>query len=115
MIKLNSISVKSPVGFSMEIVDVIATSDRNALGSALIDRVSTKRTLSIEWTYLKQTEIEVILDELSDVFVDVEYPDAELGTVTKTFRVDSKTMPKSLIRLGGEIVWERLSVELIER
>jgi hypothetical protein len=115
MIKLNSVTVKSPTGFSMEIVDVIATSDRNTQGEALIDRVSTKRGLSLEWSYLKQSEIEVILDELSDVFVDVEYPDAELGTVTKTFKIDSKQMPKSLIKLGGEIVWERLSVELTER
>jgi hypothetical protein len=115
MIKFNTIAIKNPSDFEVNIIDVVKVSDRNALGQELVDRVAQKRQVSIEWTSLTQTEITEILGQINNVFVTMEYPDPELSVVSKEFRVMSRQMPKAMYRKGTEVVWESLSVELSER
>lgn len=115
MIKLNTNLVKNPSLFTVDIEDIVGVSDRNALGSQLVDRIAQKRAINIEWRNLTQSEIEAILDEIMDVFVTMEYPDPYDDVVSREFRVLSRSMPKAMYRKGGVAIWERLGVELIER
>jgi hypothetical protein len=115
MLTVGSVPIKAPKDFDITIEDVYKQNKKNAKGKILRDRVGTKRTLTIKWGVLSQTEMEEILLALSDVFVSITYPDTEEGDdTTKTFAVGSKTATKLLVA-KGETYWESLEITFEEQ
>lgn len=114
MIKINTVTIKSPQRFSVDIKDLKAV-DTNAAGNTVIDRVATKRTLGMEWGALTNTEVSTILTAMTAVFFSVEYPDPMTGAAkTITCYVGGMTAPVAKVT-GGVVLWEGLTVDLIER
>jgi hypothetical protein len=103
-----------PSKMSISIMD-ISNAERNLAGDMLIDRITTKRKISLSWAQLTNAQIPVILQKVNPVFFSVSYPDPYTGTIqTKTFYVGDRTMPVYRYN-NGAILWEGLSLDLIEK
>lgn len=118
MLKLNGIPVKSPKVFQADIYDIDSeNTQRNTLGEMLRDRVAVKRKLICEWAPLTMEEIAPILSAVTDVYLEVTYPDPVTGKKqeTKTFYVGDRSAPLLLVRESGEYLWEGLKMNFIEK
>lgn len=85
-------NIAAPVDFQVTIND-ISKADRNALGNMVIERINTKRTLAVSWTYLSQTDTSNLLKAVSSTSFSVTYPDPQTGTnLTSTFYVGDRSL-----------------------
>lgn len=114
MLKIDTVSVANPKDFKVTIENVYGTEDENALGEQIADRVAVKRSIEITWGLLSQSDCSAIITALGPVFIDLEYPDPNLGVVTKEFKVGPIGTPKSLI-VRATVMWDELSCVLRER
>lgn len=114
MLELNNVAVHMPRSFKVSTHDLDGNSTRNAKGDMIRDRKAVKRRLELEWSALKQSEIQQILNAVSPVFFPVKYLDPQLGLITKTFYVGDRTTPM-LRYWNGVPMWNGLSFNLIER
>lgn len=115
MLKINGVAVATPKSFQVDISDVDGETSRNAMGNMIRDRIATKRKLSCEWPALSMGEMSVLLQAVKNVFFTVEYPDPMEGTNSeKTFYVGDRSMPVYMVK-DGQIVWEGLTMNFIER
>lgn len=116
MLKINGVVVKSPSVLRYNLYDIDGESNRNLKGELIRDRIGTKVKLEVEWNYLTMSEISTILNAVSDVFFNVEYPDAKTGAViTKTFYVGDRTAPLLKKDSQGNYIWEGLKLSFIEK
>ena len=109
--KINNITVKTPSSCNVDLID-IKTEYTNAKGDTLIDYIATKRKLTCDWKSLTTSEIQSLLNKVTNVFVPIEYIDPQLGVVTKTFKINSKSSPVYSYSLG---LWDKLSIEFEEK
>lgn len=115
MLKINGVAVAAPKVFQVDIADIDGETHRNLKGNLVRDRLATKRKLNCEWAALTMTEISTLLQAVDDVFFSVEYPDPYMGTsTTKTFYVGDRQMPLYSY-VDGQILWEGLKMNFIER
>lgn len=114
MFKINGNIIKTPSSIQLEILDIDGGSQRNAKGDLIRDRISTKRKLSVEWSVLTQNEIAAILNQISSIFFNITYIDAQESEVTKTFYVGNRSMPVCRF-VNGQPLWENLKCDFIER
>lgn len=116
MIKINGVKMPTPTSFSVTISDISSeNSKRNARGDMLIDRVTTKRKIEMEWEYITLEDMSLTLKLVKDIFFLVEYPDPEEGKlITKTFYVGDRTIPMYYIR-DGRPIWKNVKFNFIER
>lgn len=115
MLKINGVAIATPKVFKVSLYDIDGETYRNAKGELMRDRIGTKRKLECEWPALTMAQISPLLQTVKDEFFTVEYPDPYEGTtVTKTFYVGDRTAPM-LMQKDGQILWEGLSMNFIER
>lgn len=115
MLKINGVAIATPKVFKVRLHDIDGETYRNAKGELMRDRIGTKRKLECEWPPLNMIQISTLLKAVKDEFFVVEYPDPYEGTtVTKTFYVGDRTAPM-LMQKDGQILWEGLSMNFIER
>ncbi|MDB8553248.1 DUF6711 family protein [Turicibacter sanguinis] len=115
MLKINAAAVEAPKTFSVDLEDLDGDSYRNVLGQMTRDRIATKRKLNCEWGPLNNDQISKILTSVKGVFFMVEYPDPMEGRVlTKEFYVGTRTSPVYNWS-DGEVKWEGLKMNFIER
>ncbi len=93
MISINGVQIATPKTYEVTVSDLDGESNRNAKGELIRDRIAVKRKLNLEWRPLTQTEIQTLLNSVSDVFFTVTFPDPELGMITKTMYVGDRTAP----------------------
>lgn len=114
MIKINYEDMPTPSKFLVGIND-ISNAERNAQGEMMIDRVATKRKLEIEWKSLKPESMSTLLNAVKEIFFDVTYPDPMTGGIeTKTFYVGDRSVPMYNYN-NGDIRWEGVKMNFIER
>lgn len=114
ILKIGGTFVTDPSKMTVNIMD-ISNAERNANGTMMIDRVTTKRKISLEWPHLENAPMSAILTAVSPVFFSVEYPDPQLGTrTTKTFYVGDRTSPVYNLS-SGMTPWEGLKLDLVEK
>lgn len=115
MLKINGVAIATPKTFKVAISDLDGESNRNAKGELIRDRIAVKRKLECEWPPLEMAQISILLKAVQDVYFNVEYPDPMEGAmVTKTFYVGDRTSPVYRNN-NGNILWEGLSMNFIER
>ena len=115
MISVNGSPIATPQKCSVGVHDVSKTSDRNAQGDTLIDRVAVKRKLEMEWGALSNSAISSILSAVTDVFFTVTYPDPLTGaSKTITCYVGDRAAPM-LKYTSGTPYWEGLRMNFIEK
>lgn len=115
MLKINGVAIATPKAFKVTISDLDGETNRNAKGELIRDRIAVKRKLECEWPPLTMVEISAILQAVKDIYFQVEYPDPMDGAViTKTFYVGDRTSPMYRNN-NGNILWEGLSMNFIEK
>lgn len=114
MISINGVQIATPKTYEVTVSDLDGESNRNAKGELIRDRIAVKRKLNLEWRPLTQTEIQTLLNSVSDVFFTVTFPDPELGMITKTMYVGDRTAPAYQF-VNGEIKWQGLKMNFIEK
>lgn len=115
MIKINGVVIKTPQSCPIGIDDIGPPPERNARGSALIDRVATKRKLELSWGALSNAECSAILTAVKSVFFTVEYPDPETGAEKLIVCSASDKSAPMLKYTGTTPYWEGLQMILLER
>lgn len=114
MIKINGVAIATPKVFEATVSDIDGESNRNAKGELIRDRVAVKRKINLEWGTLEQSEMSKILNAVSSVFFTVEFPDPQLGLITKTMYVGDRTAP-AYSYIDNKIKWQGLKMNFIEK
>lgn len=114
-------ALPDPSTFTVLLQDIDAsTTTRSANGTMLRDRIvggeNAKRKLELAWPALRPEPAKRILQAIKDEFFWVRYPDPYSGEDrTAEFYAGDRTVPMYHYNLNGEILWERIGVNLIER
>ncbi|MFQ9672136.1 MAG: DUF6711 family protein [Clostridium paraputrificum] len=114
MIKINGVAIATPKVFEATVSDIDGETNRNAKGELIRDRVAVKRKINLEWGTLEQSEMSKILNAVSSVFFTVEFPDPQLGLITKTMYVGDRTAP-AYSYIDNKIKWQGLKMNFIEK
>ena len=114
MIKINGVAIATPKTFEVTVSDLDGNSERNANGQLIRDRIAVKRKINLEWSPLTQAESSKLLNAVSDVFFTVEFPDPQLGIISKTMYVGDRTTP-AYSYINGVIKWSGLKMNFVER
>jgi hypothetical protein len=78
MIQVSGVAIATPADFQVMIAD-ISKAQRNAQGNMIIERINTKRTLSLSYNFLTQDDCAKILQAVAPVSFSVTYPDPQTG------------------------------------
>lgn len=114
MIKINGVAIATPKTFEVTVSDLDGESSRNANGQLIRDRLAVKRKITLEWPTLTQAESSRLLNAVADAFFTVEFPDPQLGIISKTMYVGDRTTP-AYSCVKGIIKWSGLKMNFIER
>jgi hypothetical protein len=84
LITINGVDLPTPTDFQVGIMD-ISKAERNANGTMIIERVATKRKLFLTYSFLTESQAELVLKTIAPTFYNVTYIDPQ----TKTERTGS--------------------------
>lgn len=118
LLSINGVSVKTPVSFKADVEQIDGETTRNAAGKLKRDRIRKDVwKLSIEWSYLSNAEISIILQAIDGVFFSVTFPNPKTGGLTtRTFYSGTPSVGAySWSPKFSANMWESLSVNLIEQ
>ena len=113
--KINGVKIKTPQEMQVTINDIDGETTRNARGDMVRDRIAVKRKISLKFPPLTDSQIQTILNAVSNEFFTVEYPDPVLGITTKTFYTEDRNAPFFTHDREGTCYWSGLSFNLKER
>ena len=113
MLTINGVKVQAPKVFNPAHMD-ITNAERNAQGDMLIDLISRKRKLELEWVNIKDTEVKKLINAMDPIIFNVTYPDPKEGKVTKTFYKGDRTWGMYMYN-NGDPIWSSFKVNLIEQ
>jgi hypothetical protein len=82
LITINGVVVPTPTEFSVSVYD-ISKAERNANGNMIIERITTKKKLSISYTYLTASQASIVFNAIAPTTYDVTYIDP-VDNVTRT-------------------------------
>ncbi|MCG7406786.1 hypothetical protein MH117_05090 [Paenibacillus sp. ACRRX] len=106
--------IPTPSDFQVGIQD-ISKAERNARGSMIIERIATKRKLEIGWRYLTDQQLKQLLNAVSPVFFQVDYPDPQTGGQRQgTFYAGDRTVG-AMDYIDSKIRWKEIKFNVIER
>ncbi|AGK95636.1 DUF6711 family protein [Clostridium pasteurianum] len=110
---INGVAVTAPKTFQVDLVDLDSdTTQRNAAGVLMRDRLRQMRKLQCEWGPLTTVEISTILHAVDPTSMPVTYPDPYAGSdQTRTFYAGDRTAPAFNFNSGQ---WLGLKFDLIE-
>ena len=114
MLKINGVAIATPKTYEVTIQDLDGESNRNASGNMIRDRIAVKRKINLEWPPLSQWEVSTLLNAVSSVFFTVEFPDPQLGMITKIMYVGDRTAPAYQYK-NGVVKWSGLKMNFIEK
>ena len=114
MLNVNGVVIATPKVYEISVSDLDGESNRNANGVLIRDRIAIKRKINLEWGPLSQSEISTLLNAVSSVFFTVNFPDPQLGLITKTMYVGDRTSP-AYQYVNGQVKWSGLKMNFIEQ
>jgi hypothetical protein len=115
MMWINGIPVvPSPDSLTAGIMD-ISNAERNAAGTIIIERIATKRKLSLGWQFISDSNLSALLNLVAAVFFTTKYPDPLTGKLRiGTFYCGDRTVEGITYR-NGKMYWKNLKFDIIER
>lgn len=96
ILKVNGVFIQDPSSLEYQRYDLDSEegSGRNQVGEMLRDRVAVKRKLVCKFPPMKSNEVAELLQAVSDVFMEVEFPDPYTNTrQTMICYVGDRTTP----------------------
>lgn len=108
-------NVASPIEMKVSIMDIDKESNRNASGTMIRHRVTTKRKICCKWGVLTTSQIKTILASSSKSSFKVTYLDPLVGGL-KTIEAyaGDKTAPVLVYDKKAGYLWKELTVDYIE-
>lgn len=107
-------AMPTPSSFDVGIMD-ISKAERNASGYLIIERITTKRKLGINYAYLTSTQLASLLQAISSTSFSVNYLDPQTGGFrTSTFYSGDRNLGM-ISFIGGTPVYKDIKFDLIER
>jgi hypothetical protein len=79
LISIGGTALPTPTEYDVGIMD-ISKAERNANGTMIIERIATKRKISLKYSYLTANDLSNILSKVSPTFYDVTYLDPQTNT-----------------------------------
>ena len=116
MLIINGSAVKSPSSMEISLFDVGDASKRNAAGEQIIDRIATKRRLSLAWSVMTPEQLSGLFSAIGDQpFFTVSYPDPVTGLArTATCFCDERST--GVLRMAAGVpLWRDVSMTWTER
>lgn len=89
--KINGVDVPKPDKYSVSIMDLDGSAERNLLGYLTRDRITTKRKVSAEYTVAAGEAAKAVLQSISAEFFALTYSDPLDGEKTITCYVGDRT------------------------
>lgn len=90
---------------------------RNQQGDMFIDRIGSKRKVSVSFPPMDDESMSKLLNAIEDTFFDIEYPDPKLGkrNTIKVY-INDKTVPIYGFDKDKKMwLWQGVSLEMVER
>ena len=114
MFKINGATMPSPSELSVGIQD-ISKAERNARGTMIMEKIATKRKIDLTWKHLENSDLQTLLNAVSNVFFSVDYPDPQTNTQRSgTFYAGDRTIG-ALDYRNGNMRWQDIKFSVIER
>lgn len=74
LISIGGVDLPTPSDYGVGVQD-ISKAERNAQGNMIIERITTKRTVEISYSYLSAGDLSTILQAVSPTFFNLTYLD----------------------------------------
>lgn len=114
MIKINGVELPAPSGYTPSIQD-ISKAERNANGTMIIERIATKRKLSLSWGVLSSADMSTILNLVAPVFFSVEYIDPQDGALKSGTFYSGDRVCDGVTYKDKQMYWKNAKFDIIER
>lgn len=114
LITINGVNVPTPATYDVGVQDV-SNAQRNAQGKMIIERICTKKTITLSWVYLSASDLSTILQAVAPTFYNVTYLDPVTNSnITSSFYCGDRAL--GLIDFQNGIPrYQNVKFELIER
>jgi hypothetical protein len=114
LLKISGVALPTPSEYNIGKMD-ISKAERNANGTMLIERITTKTKIGVSYKYVTAEEMATILALIQPVFWDVTYLNPVTNSyVTSSFYVGDRNM--GMLDYVMDVPrYTDLSFELIER
>lgn len=114
LITANGVNLPTPTNLDIGIQD-ISNAQRNAQGTMVIERIATKKTITLSYAYLSATDLSTILQAIAPTFYNVTYLDPITNSnVTSSFYCGDRALGMIDFQ-NGVPRYQNLKFELIER
>lgn len=119
ILKINGVDICNPSSLQWQETDLDGSdgTGRNQQGDMFIDRIASKRTLSVTFPAMDDEQMSTLLNAIDDTFFEVEYPDPKLGKRnTMTVYVSDRVVPiYGYDKDKSMWLWQGMSIDLMER
>lgn len=114
ILEINGNQAPSPITYNVGMMD-ISKAERNALGNMVLDIITTKTKIELEWGILTAQEASQLFNMIKPAFFQVKYFDPETATYKiGTFYKGDRTLGVALFE-GGIPVWRGAKMNFIEQ
>jgi hypothetical protein len=116
-IKINGVEIAEyPQSFTVTINDIDGeNSVRTSDGSLTRDRLAVKRKIEMDWGVVDWDVASSLLNAVSEVFFDIEYPDPMEGTQKSITAYVSDRPALVALSEGDSIKWSGMKMSIVER
>lgn len=119
ILKINNQVIQNPISLQWQESDLDSSegSGRNQLGDLFRDRITTKRKVSVSFPPMKDEQMASLLEAISPVFFELEYPDPKLGKRNSmTVYVSDRSVPIYMFdKTLDQWIWQGMSIDFIEK
>lgn len=113
LISINGVGLLTPSKYEVSLLD-ISKAERNAKGNMLIERINTKRKISISYSVLTGSDLSDLLGKLSPTSFSVTYLDPQTNAYrTSSFYCGDRNVGM-IDYINGNPRYRDLSFDLIE-
>ena len=114
LLQINGVDLPTPSDYNIGVQDITMT-QRNANGTTLIERIATKKKISITYKVLSGSTLSQILTAVSYTYYDMTYLDPITNTyLTGSFFSGDRDMGM-ITFIDGNPIYKDLSFEFVER
>ena len=116
MLTINGSTVKSPSSMEIQLFEVGDATRRNAAGEQIIDRIATKRRISLSWAVMTPEQLSSLFSAMGDPpFFTVSYFDPVTGLARMTTCSCDERSTGILRITDGIPVWRDVTMTWTER
>lgn len=119
ILKIDGTEIQNPVSLQWQESDLDSSegSGRNQYGDTFRDRIAVKKKISVTFPPMNDLDMSILLQAISPVFFDLEYPDPKLGKANSmTVYVSDRSVPVYMYdKTIKQWIWQGMSVDFIEK